>query len=830
MRCLYCGKELALFKRLRGGEFCSDAHRLRYQEEYTQLALNRLLQANPQEKESAPSKPQETKSQETKSQEANPAELESPALKRREKLGREETPTLVPALSTPLATASASIASPVESAVLHETPKQTAVLDPEPADASVPAFAEEMRPLDEPGPAGVSSFLVEYPVAAVAEAAAITSQAANLETAPELTLPRFQEPPQETIPDRLDPAGRITLSLFTAADFHTPPRERGLELREFVRGVHQVEIRVRPASETGLEPAREQLNVDVDARPPEDSPDLWQAFEEDLPALGGATEILLGDLARLDFAVTGWEEAGMDGGASVEEPPSSSNIPAAIGSVRLEPMRVEPIRLDPAWRESSGVLQKLEPLHFEPVHIDPVFMEQIAGTAEFNALKTAAEVKVATGTVAPETTEAAAPLPPTITRPLPVTLHGLAPVRGKPMQVFTAAVSRSGDVQIPRETGLPLRPTMVWGLAPKPANVPSTKDERVVTSRPIKSIPVPEKRDPRPTEIRPRRSEVGILPVQTPVQAKAETLLRQREPAGQTEPVKAQPANKTEQGIDLSSRELPAKALKETPAEKPKAAPAPVEIRAASPVPAEVKPRIAPPAEEPDMLGLPKLSYQNSESFWRRSPVIVRIGAIAGMLALIVGGVFLTSRGSGAAKNAAPADGDAQVVEAGSALANTAGWMQDWFTDGTASRQGRHVDVLKGTLTMRDYRLVFEGLIEHGALGWVFRANNKSFYVEKIQVVTAGLAPVVVLEHFAVIDGQEQPRTQVPLPIQAHLDTTYKVRMDAVGNRFTTWVQGEKVDQWTDNQIDAGGVGLYYDSGDSAKLRDTLNVIPLKQR
>src|SRR5437016_3181449 len=49
MRCLYCGKELALLKRLRGGgEFCSDAHRQQYQEEYNQLALTRLLQANPQ--------------------------------------------------------------------------------------------------------------------------------------------------------------------------------------------------------------------------------------------------------------------------------------------------------------------------------------------------------------------------------------------------------------------------------------------------------------------------------------------------------------------------------------------------------------------------------------------------------------------------------------------------------------------------------------------------------------------------------------------------------------------------------------------------------------
>src|SRR5580658_714007 len=48
MRCLYCGKELALLKRWTGGgEFCSDAHRQQYQDEYNQLALNRLLQAKP---------------------------------------------------------------------------------------------------------------------------------------------------------------------------------------------------------------------------------------------------------------------------------------------------------------------------------------------------------------------------------------------------------------------------------------------------------------------------------------------------------------------------------------------------------------------------------------------------------------------------------------------------------------------------------------------------------------------------------------------------------------------------------------------------------------
>ena len=45
MRCLYCGKQLPLLKKLTGGgEFCSEAHRQKYQEEYNKLALSRLLQ------------------------------------------------------------------------------------------------------------------------------------------------------------------------------------------------------------------------------------------------------------------------------------------------------------------------------------------------------------------------------------------------------------------------------------------------------------------------------------------------------------------------------------------------------------------------------------------------------------------------------------------------------------------------------------------------------------------------------------------------------------------------------------------------------------------
>ncbi len=48
MRCLYCNKELALLKRLTGGaRVCSDAHRKKYQEEFNDLALTRLMEVPP---------------------------------------------------------------------------------------------------------------------------------------------------------------------------------------------------------------------------------------------------------------------------------------------------------------------------------------------------------------------------------------------------------------------------------------------------------------------------------------------------------------------------------------------------------------------------------------------------------------------------------------------------------------------------------------------------------------------------------------------------------------------------------------------------------------
>src|SRR6185295_17068599 len=99
MQWLFCGKELALLKRLRGGgEFCSEAHRKEYQEQYEQLALARLLQAKPRTEPAAPLGPSLPKAP-APAPERPPAQIPIPA-----KVASVKAPVLLntkPAASQP---------------------------------------------------------------------------------------------------------------------------------------------------------------------------------------------------------------------------------------------------------------------------------------------------------------------------------------------------------------------------------------------------------------------------------------------------------------------------------------------------------------------------------------------------------------------------------------------------------------------------------------------------------------------------------------------------------------------------------------------------------
>jgi hypothetical protein len=190
----------------------------------------------------------------------------------------------------------------------------------------------------------------------------------------------------------------------------------------------------------------------------------------------------------------------------------------------------------------------------------------------------------------------------------------------------------------------------------------------------------------------------------------------------------------------------------------------------------------------------------------------------------ISGIAYVVTRGGGKTTSQTPAAASsAAAVAAGVPISG--GWIDDWAN---AAKTKRHISVLSGSAKLSDYRMEFQAQIETKAIGWIFRGlNPRNYYVAKLETITPGLEPTVALVHFAVVDGQDENRVVVPLPMKVRVDTDYKIRFDAVGNRFTAWVQNEKIAEWTDSRFGSGGVGFFSERDEKAAMQGTVNVVAL---
>jgi hypothetical protein len=217
---------------------------------------------------------------------------------------------------------------------------------------------------------------------------------------------------------------------------------------------------------------------------------------------------------------------------------------------------------------------------------------------------------------------------------------------------------------------------------------------------------------------------------------------------------------------------------------------------------------------------LPELQLSSSVSSGLSRTVKASAGLVA-VLALAAGFFFVKSNGGSAA--------NAPLVEAGPPLPNAPDdWLQNFSPD---TKRQRRVSLLRASGDLSDYRVEFESAIQSKAAGWVYRAKDpQNFYVSKLEIQKPGTEPAAVVAHYAVINGEELARTRVPLPRGSGADAVYKIRFQAVGNRFTTWVQDQKVDDWTDDRIKAGGAGLYSEDGEHAALRSSFKVVPLMRK
>ena len=91
------------------------------------------------------------------------------------------------------------------------------------------------------------------------------------------------------------------------------------------------------------------------------------------------------------------------------------------------------------------------------------------------------------------------------------------------------------------------------------------------------------------------------------------------------------------------------------------------------------------------------------------------------------------------------------------------------------------------------------------------------------EVVCADLSrsplPEAAVVRSVVINGREQDVRTMPIPFPVRADTLYLVRMEVRGQDFTTYIQNQVVDHFSDSRLKQGGVGFFSPKGDRALLR-----------
>lgn len=148
------------------------------------------------------------------------------------------------------------------------------------------------------------------------------------------------------------------------------------------------------------------------------------------------------------------------------------------------------------------------------------------------------------------------------------------------------------------------------------------------------------------------------------------------------------------------------------------------------------------------------------------------------------------------------------------------GWAKTWRYGEATFLEPGELALLTPSLGMTDYTLTFLGQIERRSLNWVFRARDLSnYYSMRIVITRGGPLPEAMVVRSVVINGKEQESRALPIPFPVRADTLYLVRMEVRGQDFTTYIQNQLVDHFSDGRLKQGGIGFYSPKGDRALLR-----------
>ena len=70
-----------------------------------------------------------------------------------------------------------------------------------------------------------------------------------------------------------------------------------------------------------------------------------------------------------------------------------------------------------------------------------------------------------------------------------------------------------------------------------------------------------------------------------------------------------------------------------------------------------------------------------------------------------------------------------------------------------------------------------------------------------------------------MINGRQTQVGRVPIDLTLRADSVFRIRTDVRGPQFSTYIQGQQVDVWTDDQLKVGGVGFLNERDERGKVK-----------
>jgi hypothetical protein len=820
MRCLYCGKELALLKRLTGGgEFCSDAHKQSYQEEYNRLALSRLLQA-------------QKKGQQSSSPPAQNAEppshvavaVEEPAP---EPIAEEEV----------LETEAGPGTEQASGEAVEEYPNEVV------AETEVPIGAE-------PEPLELAGFLLESPaLGAPAEETPYQESWLELAVGPAMSEWQVQSGPA------------LSLSAADLVALDLRPQASAIEHRalwpELSPRPGATPDPARPAA--GKAQKRANTNrlptggaIDIDVAPSAVDSAADQSFVQ---GIGFESTVLFDDPELLELWSTGIDFPGEDSDVVVVARSVRSGMDSATAETESAPAE------DDSPRASLEALARLHQELAEQEATRTAAIEaapaEVLTAATAEVVEPPGAVTVTSPEIGPEIVEITAeqtnspedalPAPEEGSRPKYATELFEIPIRtfppAKPALVGGDAFPSRHAPLLPHLKGLPLRPkiALATGYVPpsdapaavqsKPSPPPAAAPTR--TSSPSKPAPAgkpsarlapPKHAAPAAKAAQPAVAKgpeartaapaktVAAKPDEPKPIAKPSPALRtppQEAPAARAKAPEATPNTPPEE------KESASKPAPEAETAKPGAKPAgPSQEKAAS-VAEQTKPKSEPAKKDV----VPNFSMAQPANIPWLGSLKVKLGIA--ILLLLIACIYFLGWGGGKSRTPAGSNGAVSTDGAGpNIIMGEGGWVEGWGGDPAGLHAGRQITIYRPSLKISDYRLEFQASIDAKSIGWVFRASDPdNYYAMKLMTVSSGLTPKVALFKYLVANGKQTQVGRAPVDLAVQQDTMFNVRVDVRGPQFTTYIQGQQVDSWTDDQLKVGGTGFLNEREERGKVK-----------